>query len=269
MRRRLAALALAALLAACTGQGQEPGPSDDSQAVLDSRDALGRPMVALAEAAIALSEGIDTARHKTSRGERMKRQVDALPALQRDVRSAASDASQAAEQAPVEQAATIVRRAARQAERAAEAAGGEIGYLQRISRLDAALLDAAATWDEPGSQSEIRARLDALARDVGRLRADVRATPPRPKRCTVMNRNRLEWIDTVQERTRELQAQANSAGGGTFDRLRSSYRALPFAVEPRTADRQDRDCWTDRSAVAGVAPAMRDAVDRLEKALSG
>jgi hypothetical protein len=130
-----------------------------------------------------------------------------------------------------------------------------------------ALFDAAATWDEPGSQSEIRARLERLAGQVGRLRRQARRLENAPDACDGLQRNRAAWITTVRQRTLELQANANSAAGSEFDRLRKSYRPLPFAVEPRTADRADRQCWLDESAVARAEQAVRTAVDELQAAL--
>lgn len=270
MRRRLAALAAASLfLTGCPDAAAPPSDtSSGTEAVLESRAALGEPMLALAEATIALSDGIDAARHELPRGEQMQEQVERLPALQKAVRDAAEAAAAAADDAPVESAAAIVNGAADRANKAADAADGEIAFLRRIAAIDSALLDAAAEWDRPGSQSEIRARLDALARKVARLRRPVAKAQPDPQRCTAMKRNRREWIATVRKRTEALQAQANSAGGATFDRLRGSYRGLPFAVEPRTVDKADRQCWADASEVREAAQAMREAVDRLREDLA-
>lgn len=270
MRRALAAItAVTLLLAGCTPSG-DPAPATEAatDAVLASRDALGEPMLQLAQAAIALADGIAAARHELPRGPQVQRQVGRLAGLRDDVRDASTAAMDAAAEAPVRSAAAIVETAAAQAQQAAAAAGPEIAYLRRLVAIDLALLAAAAEWDRPGSQSEIRARLDALADKVGRLRAPLRSAKPAPAACGVMQRNRTQWIATVRERTLELQAQANSAGGATFDRLRSSYRALPFAQEPRTADRADRACWQERSPVAKAAAATRAAVDRLREALS-
>ena len=269
LRRLTAAVSLILLLAGCT-PASEPaapvptGPGDD---VLQARSALGEPMVQLAEAVIALAEDLADARFETARGTAMR---DALQGVSRGVeavRAAAAAARDAAQQAPVLQAATIVRDAAEQATAAADAAEEEVAYLRRVSRLDVRLLDVAALWDEPGSQSEIRARLDAAAGDAARLRRRVRDLEPAPQSCKVMKRNRIEWAATVRARTRRLQGQANSAGGGEFDQLRAAYRRVPLGVEPRTADQRERPCWRDESIVWTTSEEVRDAVEALESAL--
>ena len=226
-------------------------------------------MLELAESMLAVSEGIDAARHRIPRGKDMVRGLKDLEAELVKLEAAVNAAQTAAVDAPVEEAAAIVETAATTAAGAARAAGGEIAFLRAVGAIDVALLAAAAEWDRPGSQSEIRERLDALAEDVAAQRPRVAKLRPTPRQCAGMKSNRAEWVGTVHSRTVELQGQANSAGGSEYDRLRRSYRALPFAVEPRTADRADRACWLERSPVARAAPAMRTAVDDLRASLSG
>lgn len=263
----------AGLLAACTSGGTPTTPStpqtSSTQAVLESRELLGDPMLQLAKRMLGVSQGIDAARHRLPRGKEMLRGVDAVEAQLAGLQTAIEDAEEAAAEAPVEAAARIVEEAAKSAAAAARAAAGELQFLRAAGQIDAALLAAADEWDRPGSQSEIRARLDALAGEVKRQRAKAAALRPAPRECSAMKGNRREWIATVLSRTVRLEGQANSAGGTEYDRLRASYRALPLAVEPRTADRVDRDCWLEHSPVATAAPAMRSAVDRLRESLSG
>ena len=267
------ALVAATLLAACTPSGTTSSAASpaavSAEAVLESREVLGDPMLQLAEKMLAVFEGIDAARHRLPRGTEMLRGVDAVDEQLAELRDAIGDAETAASQAPVAQAAAIVADAASAADRAGRAAAAELAFLRKAGAIDRALLAAADEWDRPGSQSEIRARLDEVARNVDALRAPAARLRPAPRGCVAMRRNRQEWVATVHNRTLQLQGQANSAGGTEYDRLRASYRALPLAVEPRTADRVDRDCWTQRSPVATAAPAMRDAVEQLRASLSG
>lgn len=255
-------------LAACSGPGQ-PQSEATSNPVLASRAALGDPMLALAESVIAVSDGLDKARHGVPRGQEAAAVVDDLPQRIEEMVAAVDAAGAAAERAPVPAAADIVAAAAEVAGEVVEPAERELAYLQEVTRIDTALSDAAAEWDRPGSQSEVRERLDALAGEVGALQPQVRSLRPVPAQCTVMKANRLAWTRTVVQRTRALQAQANSAGGTAYDELRSTYRSLPFAVEPRTADRADRSCWQRHSEVADAAERMREAVDALRAELSG
>lgn len=244
--------------------------ADGGQAdVLASRETLANPMSDLADAVLDLSSGVDEARHKVARGDDMAAALRQLEERRQGVVNAASKLGKAADDVPVRKARDIAVTAADDAQTTAEDATSELEFLDDLVTIDRALFDAAATWDEPGSQSEIRERLDALADDVATLGKKARALQPQPERCDAMRRNRLDWIRTVRQRTERLQGQANSAGGREFDQLRASYRALPFAVEPRTADRADRDCWVERSGVARGEKSLRASVEELRAALSG
>lgn len=267
MNRTRAAVLLVVLLG-CT-PAAPPAPQDTSNdAVLEARDALGEPMLQLAEAVLAVANGLEQTRFEVPRGDDMQAAVKALASRRDDVVKAQRRAAAAAEEAPVEDAGAIVEAAAADADKVLPAIDAELEYLRALAGIDVALFDVAATWDEPGSQSEIRERLLAVAADVEKLRPQVRRLRPQPRACMAAKRNRSEWIATVRTRTLALQEQANSIGGSTFDELRTSYRALPFAVEPRTADRADRRCWLDSSNVPAAADDMRAAVDELRTTLS-
>lgn len=272
MRAIVALFAVMALgTAACTPQTPEPSatPLDSSSEVLAARGILGDPMIALAESVIALSDGLDAVRHEVERGAAMRRALVAVRADIPKVQAAAEAAGKAAEQAPVPEAAAVVERAVRAVEDVPAAAQREAAYLKGIAAVDEDLLDAAATWDTPGSQTEIRLRLAELAGEVLRIRPRVNKLRPVPD-CPVMQRNRLAWVKVVHERTVKLEGQANSASGSTFDKLRTAYRRLPLGEEPRTADRTgDQLCWQKQSTVAGAAETMRAAIDQLQTTLRG
>lgn len=270
--RRLtaAAAALVLLLAGCVGGGDDatpPAETETGDGVLESRAALGQPMVDLGESVIALADDLAVARYEVPRGAAMQEAVREARDTVEAAREAADAAEAATEDAPVAEAARIVADAVQRARDAVDAGGDEVAYLRSASRVDAALLEVVQQWDERGSQSEIRSRLQAAAEDAGRLRRTARRLQPAPDRCRVMKRNRVGWAATVRTRTQRLQEQANSAGGGTFDELRAAYRRLPFGVEPRTADQQERQCWRDSSAVWTAAQDVRAAVEELEAAL--
>ena len=269
MRRGTAFAVLVLLLVGATCDEQPPAPETSTDDVVASREALGDPMVGMAEAVIALAEGMDEARHRVRRGGDMRDALGQLRTRRDAVAPAVKTALDAVADAPVEEAGAVVESAAKDAQRAADAATDEIAFLADVSRVDEALVKAAATWDQPGSQSEIRARLLEVADDVDKARAQVARLRPQPRACDTFKRNRIGWARTVRQRTLELQVQANSAGGTEFDRLRRVYRALPFGEEPRTADRKDRSCWIDKSAVAAGAEKMRAAAEELESTLSG
>lgn len=256
-------------LVACTGQDTPAEQPTAADAVVQSREALGEPMLALAEAVVDVEEGIDDARHRVQRGEEMLELLDELEGEIDAIADAAEAARQAAAGAEVADAAAVVDQAAVDASDAVPPMREELGFLRDAASIDLALLDAAAAWDRPGSQSEIRARLAEVAREVGRARTRARQLEPIPSSCRAMKQNRRQWSRIVRRRTLNLQSQAHSGGGVQFDRLRAAYRPLPMAEEPRSADRQDRTCWEEHSRVVAAAEQMRTAVDRLRETLSG
>jgi hypothetical protein len=268
-RRLVAAAILALLLIACTA-GEDPAPpvaTATSDGVLESRAILGEPMVQLAESVIVLADELAAARYEAARGATMQQHLRALDGSIAGALDAAEAAAAAADEAPTPQAAQIVRDAAGQAVAAAAATEAEIAFLLPVSRVDIGLLGVTELWDRPGSQSEIRGRLDTAATDAAKLRRRARGLEPVPGRCRAIKRNRVGWAATVRTRTQRLQSQANSAGGGEFDDLRTAYRRLPLGVEPRTADQQERRCWRASSGVWGAADELRGAVEALEAAL--
>lgn len=270
MRLRLTAavVAVVMVLVGCTpAEEPAPPPTGLSGDVVAAREALGPPMVELAEAVLALEATLAEARYGAQRGAGMRAALETVTERLDDVDDAAADAAAAAEAAPVDAAAEIVADAADVAGGAVDAGRAEAAYLQRLQRLDRRLLSAAEQWDEPGSQSEVRASLAELAQDVARLRRQARRLRPVPEECTVMKRNRVQWARTVRRRTQRLAEQANSAGGSTYDELRAAFRRVPFGEEPRVADRDDRPCWQEESAIPQAADAMRAAVEDLEAAL--
>lgn len=264
---RVALVAL--LLMGCTMREPAVVPTDSSGAVLESRELLGDPMVELATEVIGLSDALDAARHQQPRGAEMKDALDGVAERTVAVEAAADAAERAAEQAPVEEAAEVVLQAAQDARDAVEATHNELEYLNDVADIDTRLDRAVTAWDAPGSQSEIRRRLLNRAEDIAVQRRAARALDPVPSACTQLRENRLSWARTVRVRTLELQVLANSAGGRNFDELRAAYRRLPFGAEPRTADREDRECWREASDVAQAAAELRAAVDELEDVLRG
>ena len=269
MSRRAIGVALLVVLAGCTSAPppEQPAPSETTADLSQARDLLGRPTVELGEAVIALGVAMEEARFDATRGPDMGAALDDVAQRREAVETAADAAAEAAAQATVEAAVEAVEQAVDAGRAAADAAADEVRYLRRVQRIDTALLDAAAQWDRPGSQSELRTVLIVVERDVKALALRARRLDPVPEACRIMRRNRNEWIDTVLQRTLRLAEQANSAGGTTYDELRSAFRRLPFGVEPRVADRAEKPCWQDESPLPGASDELRDLVEELEAAL--
>lgn len=268
MSRRAIGVVLLVLLAGCTTAPppEQPAPSETAD-LSQARDLLGRPTVELGEAVIALEVAMEEARFDATRGPDMGAALDDVAQRMDAVETTADAAEAAATQATVDAAVDAVEQAVEAGRAAVDAAADELRYLRRVQRIDTALLDAAAQWDRPGSQSELRTVLIVVERDVEALALRARRLNPVPEACRIMRRNRNEWIDTVAQRTLRLAEEANSAGGTTYDELRSAFRRLPFGVEPRVADRAEKPCWQDESPLPGASDQLRDLVEELEAAL--
>ncbi|MBA2730496.1 MAG: hypothetical protein H0U48_07070 [Euzebyaceae bacterium] len=131
--------------------------------VVQARDALGEPVVALAEAVLRVADDLDTIRHSTPRGREMRRALDAVPPDVDDLRRAADAVRASADEAPDSETAALVLQAADAGEEAARVARAELRFLREVAEVDSELAAATATWDKAGSQSERRARLAEVA----------------------------------------------------------------------------------------------------------
>ena len=270
MRGAMACALIVVLVAvACTTerpsvQPTAAGPDPD---LVRSRELLGGPIVALAEAAQVLADDLDAARHEVARGDGV---LAALEAVGEDIaalRRTANDVLAAARLTPMEDAVAVAQRAVTDALAAADAGKAEADHLRALARIDRRLLHIAAGWDRPGSQSEQRARLTAhddviaeIARLAGRLRAQ-------PRACPALSRHRVAWARLVRSRTRELAEHANSFSGERYDELRDGYRRSPLGENPLEADAADRTCWTTNSDVPNTADDLRKRVEELEQVL--
>lgn len=266
--RALSALGLT--LVACTAAPPQPPPATPdptAAAVVAAREALGEPLVALAEAAQVLATDLETIRHDLPRGRPMR---DGFPGAEQDIsvlRRAADIARVAAREAPHAEASALVADAADAADAAARSAGNMLEHLDDVAAVDIRLAAAAAVWDEPGSQTERRAQLTALLADLDRIGRRVDALRPVPRGCSGLVSNRVTWLDTVRRRTERLAEHATSAGGERYDELRDAYRRQPLGEDPVAADAGDRACFQQRARAVQVAVALRAAVQRLQQLL--
>jgi hypothetical protein len=285
------ALALLVLVLAACGGG---APAEDQDAtgsaaatedVRAARAALGPPAVALAEAVIGLRDLLDRARHEVERGAPMAAELEAVPGQVTAVRAAADDAEAAlgevvasarpagadaedAGAAPVGAALDAVTAAVAEARSAADAAEDEHAALLALAELDRRLEAAAAAWEEPGSQSERRVTLGALADDLDAIAGEAAALPVAPAACPALPEQRERWAELLAEHSRRLQERATSGGGAEYDELRRAFGRDPFGEDRRAADAADRDCWRAASPVAEAAQRAPENVEALEDALN-
>jgi hypothetical protein len=273
--RSAALLALLALLAVGCGEAAAPaeptGP--DPERIRAARETLGEPMLAVARAVLSAERALDAVRHEVPRGRDMAGAVDGLSheaaALQEAAAAAEAAGTEVADEPePVAEAADVVATAAAAARSAAGGLEQEAAALAGAAAHDVALDAAVDRWAEPGSQSQRRAALDALAGDLDAARTQAQGLQPVPEGCPGLAERRVRWTEVLAQRTRRLGETATSAGGSTFDELLASFRRDPYAEPRLRADAEDRGCWREHSEVVQAAAEIRELVERLEALLN-
>jgi hypothetical protein len=151
--------------------------------------------------------------------------------------------------------------------RAADDGSAQAASLQRLSAWDQALADAVSAWDAPGSQSQRREDLAALAEQLEGIAAEAAVDQPVPEACPALRDARARRAARLADRTRQLQATASSAGGSTYDDLRATFTADPYGEDPLAVDAADRECWARSSVLAQAAAGITGQVETLEALL--
>lgn len=228
-------------------------------------------MVDLAEALLAAAAAVDAARHAAPRGTPASTAATDSARPMEQLRRAALDADAAArgvaQQGRIGRAAGLLRDAGAVALRGADAGAAETAALERLGGLDIAMDEATAGWDAPGSQSERRAALAALATELDGLAAAADAEQPVPEACPALRDHRGAWARLLAERTRTLEASATSATGAQYDQQRAAFAADPYGQDRLAADAADAECWAEHSVLAQAAAGIRDQVAALEALL--
>lgn len=248
------AVAAAVMLAACSSTSGDDVPDDDVArrvaAVTETRDAVVEPAQALGTAAADVAARLDQAVEQPTEAtvEALRAAVTELEQARTEVEDldlepttpdvvaadAALDDAMAGARSMAE-AATVVATAADQA-----------------STADQTLAELVATWDEPGSRSELLARLDETALAADALATDGVGTPPED--CSGPLASRADAAVFVAESSRELRALVEARDGLAFDERRAELADDPWG---QREDGQD--------AARSIDPDGCPAVDVAEE----
>ncbi|MFP5310460.1 MAG: hypothetical protein ACLGIR_12900 [Actinomycetes bacterium] len=150
------------------------------------------------------------------------------------------------------------------------AADAEASALRELQTADAALADLVASWDRPGSRSQL---LDQLAESEGGARALAEELDAEADvlDCLATFDRRATAADVVAERTAELADEVRARDGLGFDELRDGWRPDPFdtAGAPLGAvPTEEVGCWEDSAPLLRASSAIDEALDALEGALT-
>ncbi len=248
------AVAASAVLAACSSTSGDAGPDDDVArrvaAVTETRDAVVEPAQALGTAAAEVASRLDHTVEQPTAAT-----VEALRAAVTDLEQARTEVEEldlepttpdvVAADAALDDAMAGARSMAEAATVVATAA-------DQASTADQALAELVATWDEPGSRSELLARLDETALAADALATDGVGTPPED--CSGPLAARVDAAAFVAESSRELRALVEARDGLAFDERRAELATDPLGR------RED-----DQGAVRSIDPDDCPAIDVAEE----
>lgn len=266
-RPLVAVLAVVALAAACSGGGQEATSTTDRvEAVRDARAVLGDPAEQLATAVAEVDDALAELRTDPTNAA-----VDALAEGGAQVETAARDLAAvevATTTEDVQAASEAVATAVAAADRLVAAVDVLVEAGRQVATTDARLQELTATWDEPGSRSEIMARLEETAVAAKQLRADG------PEGCPGPMRVRSAAATFVAEASRELRDRVAAYDGEGFDTRRAALDEAPFGRDADGAPRRLSGLTPDDDACPAMAEAttavteVQDGLDALQEALN-
>lgn len=248
-----------------------PPTGPDPQAIRTARDVLGQPMVGLADALLSAAAAVDRARHEVPRGEQAVEASIALGTSLDALREAAVTADQAARSLEgedrIDRARELVTTVAAAGVRSADAGAAQAAALQGLGQLDARMDAAVRSWEAPGSQSQRRAALGALALELEALAEEAAVEQPVPGGCPQMRDARERWAGLLAERTRALQEVATGGSGDVYDARLAEFTADPYGENRLAVDADTRSCWADQSELARTAVGITPEVQALEALL--
>lgn len=262
-----AAVAVAILLVACSSTASPPRTDGDVSermaAVIETRELVVGPAQDLGTAAATVASRLDDVVERP--GE------DTVAAL-REAVTELEEAREDVEQLELDPTTPDVRAAADAlddamagARRMAEAGTVVATAADQASTAEQSLDELVATWDEPGSRSELLARLDETALAADALATDEVGAPP--EGCPGPVEARVEAASSVADATRELRELVEARDGEAFDARRAELSDAPFGHDDSGAARQHRhpidpdECPAvdaARESAADVTQALQD-----------
>lgn len=262
----VAVAALALLLTACSGGGEAPeAPTDRIDAIREAREALGAPAQQLAAAVMDVEDGIEGLRSDPTEqavdeleqgGAQLAAAVDELEAVELEATTA-----------DVRSALEAVDRATSSATELVDATDVLMEAGRQLVATDARLEELTATWDQPGSRSEVVARLEETAAAASDLQADG------PQACPGPMEVRSAAAAFVAEASRELRDRVAAHDGEGFDSRRADLDEAPFgrtdgAPRRLTAPTPDDDSCPALQEATAAVESVRGALQDMEEALN-
>lgn len=269
----VALLAVAAVLAGCSGTPADPATSppevDRVDVVARTREQVVEPAQALgtaaAEVAGRLESLIDAPSDLAITGVR-----DAVDGLD-DARADVAGVDLEHDTEDVRAAADALEAAVDSALALGEAAARTADTVEQAHEADARLGELVATWDEAGSRSELLARFDEVAEQADALAGELRPDPPDP--CPGPLEDRAVAAAFVAEATRDLHELVAQRDGLGFDERRAELAEAPYGRDDDGEARNpvgpvDEDTCPTIDAAEDAAGDVAAALQDLQRALN-
>lgn len=262
-----AAVAVAVLLVACSSTPSEP-PSDGERAarraaVVETRELVVGPAQDLGTAAATVASRLDDV---------VKRPGEDTVTVLREGITELEEAREEVEQLELDTSTPDVRAADEALDdavagtrRMAEAGTVVATAADQASTAEQALTELVATWDEPGSRSELLARFDETALAADALAGEESGEPPQG--CPGPLEARVDAARFVADATRDLRELVEARDGEAFDARRAELSDAPFGHDDSGAPREHRhpidpdECpavGAARESAADVTRALQD-----------
>lgn len=250
MSSRTVVLLVAALLAlaasACTEDEtrEEEATTDRVAAVQSAREALAGPAQQLGTVAAevdAKAQAWQAAPGRERDVDDLEESLDELSEASEDLEGVELDAATS----DVREAAEVVDELVDAADRLAEAGRDLVEVGHHLVEVNARLEELRRTWDEPGSRSEVLARLDETATAAEDLVDDA------PEACPGPVEQRNAAAEFVARASLDLEAHVSSRDGAGYDERRAELAEAPYG---RTSDEEARQL--DAPIDADACPAL-------------
>lgn len=259
------AVAVVVLVAACSNSPSAPPTEDETgerrAVVVETRELVVAPAQHLGTAAVTVASRLDDVAERPG--------TDTVAAL-RDALTDLEEAREEVEQLDIGAATPDVQAADEAlddalagARRMADAATIVATAADQASTADQALQELVASWDEPGSRSELLARLDETALAADHLAADEVGAPP--EQCPGPVDSRVAAASFVADATRQLRELVEARDGDAFDARRAELAEAPLGHDDTGTPRTHRHPIEPEGCPA--VDATRESATEVTRAL--
>ncbi|CAN5559351.1 hypothetical protein BH24ACT15_BH24ACT15_28960 [soil metagenome] len=246
-------------------------PPTQDPVLLQARQSVGPPAIEVVELTLDAARRVDYIRHQAPRGEGQEKAIEDTYEVLAFLQDAQGQLAEGVGDLPDDMLPGVVD----SAEAMSQSAGGiadnveeEVTAASAYIRVDAALEEVVAQWDQSGSRPEMEDSFSQLVGQAQEVLDAAQGLQPYPPDCPGLRDNRIRWAEVVVGRTEQLRLTAAEREGLKFDELVASFRPQPFGEDPLEADAATRPCWIEQSALPPAENTLTVRLEELEQSLT-